>query len=72
MTNKPKPLTKAEWEYTKQNGDLLALYAGHVPLVATLDALFVYRERTRDMYDPARHDGDLDDTDDIAAELGIE
>ena len=35
-------------------------------------ALFRYRERTRGMFDPGRRNGDADDTDQIAAELGIE
>ena len=70
MTAKPKPLTRAEWE------------RGPVPVMpdaewvlrmdALIDALFRYRERTRGMFDPGRRNGDADDTDQIAAELGIE
>lgn len=73
MPDKPKPLTKAEWE------------RGPVPIIpneewplrvsATLDALFRYRERTRGMFDPGRHNAVSDDdrdADQIAAEEGIE
>lgn len=70
MSDKPKPLTKAEWECTK------ALWAGPGAdlgemdrrINATLDALFAYRERTQGFYS----DDHMVESDDIAAELGIE
>lgn len=68
MTDKLKPLTKAEWEAMKQYSPL----RDEERIDATLDALFRYRERTREMYDPGRRNGDADDTDQIAAEEGIE
>ena len=75
---KPKPLTKAEWEVIrdgKWEGDEVSgrdLNACMRRVDATMDALFRYRERTRGMFDPGRRNGDLDDTDTIAADLGLE
>lgn len=72
MTDKPKPLTKAEWETISAGG--LGWVDGRTweRIDATIAALFRYRERTRGMFDPGRRNGDADDTDQIASEEGIE
>jgi hypothetical protein len=75
MTDKPKPLTKAEWDDFREYLQCEAPYAEPEVLAriaATLDVLFRYRERTRGMFDPGRRNGDADDTDQIASEEGIE
>ena len=68
MTDKPKPLTREEWE------------KGPTPAIPTIewlkrvnvliDALFAYRERTRGMIILTLSNVVL--TNDIAAELGLE
>lgn len=70
MTDKPKPLTKAEWEATRL--ETYQPYSTRGRINATIAALFRYRERTRGMFDPGRRNGDADDTDQIASEEGIE
>lgn len=63
MSDKPKPLTKAEFEYgpaPMSPGEWLNR------ITATLNALFRYRERTCGMYD------DFDSADNVASEEWIE
>lgn len=65
MTDKPMPMTKAEWEDYKRS-----MPFAPSALTATLDALFRYRERTSGMLDAYRLSDWYADT--IAAEEGIE
>lgn len=79
MTDKPKPLTKAEWEAfcmgltDKQEPEALRI-------VALVDALFAYRERTRGFFQVEYHSGTQGthwtettaSADVVAAELGLE
>lgn len=81
-----KPLTKAEWGALKAAEGLETGGLAMEPtpqsvrsMWATLDALFAYRERTRDIYCEV-HQGEHGGTpghvwattDDIAKELGLE
>jgi len=76
MTDKPKPLTKAEWEVIRDGeweGDEVSgrdLNACQRRVDATMDALFRYRERTLGMHRESF--GPRLESDDIAAEEGIE
>lgn len=64
-----KPMTKAEWEEIRnRDTDPLCLYEEEI--TATIDALFEYRERTREWED--YFCGSHETSDDIAKELGLE
>ena len=74
---KIKPLTKAEWETIrdgKWEGDEVSgrdLNACQRRVDATMDALFEYRERTKEMeHTPMA--GACEDSDMVAEELGLE
>lgn len=69
MTDKPKPLTKAEYDAMRSGAIYDAEDVGSLSsrMAATLDAQFQYRERTRGMGSTFGESAD-----DIAAELGIE
>ena len=64
MPDKPKPLTRAEWDAI----DLNDADRVQPALVATIAALFEYRERTRAVWFGTVPES----TDDIAADLGVE
>jgi len=68
MPDKPKLLTRAEWEaYKRTHFPMPGTEGGRV--IATLDALFRYRERTRGLDKYICEDGSS--ADDVAAKLGI-
>lgn len=78
MTATPKPLTKEEWERYKT--DHVPVNWSSLKMHATLDQLFEkierfekYRERTRGRWMAGDHHyGKPLETDELAAELGIE
>ena len=69
MSDKPKPLTKAEWGAIKP----LVAASFHSDdadrIIATLDALFEYRYQTTGIVDGFRHGFRTDET---AADLGLD
>lgn len=70
MTDKPKPLTKAEWEAYKRTVRPVDGTDGR-RVIATLDELFRYRERTKGMIVWAGFSEERG-ANEIAAEIGIE
>ena len=73
--DKPKPLTRAEWEAWKSGRAMPAddMDALDRRIDATIDALFRYRDRTRGMFTVDKDGRVCQDTaEDIAREEGLE